>query len=329
MNIEQLKEYLNIVLDMEKEIYAQTKAIAELKQECDKLGIAGTFFPPPAFTKEPPVLPATKEAKFGAGGIAKTAGLAFLFWPAAPVYAIGKKLIDSNEAKTENERAQAQYNAELAAYEKAKREHEEETARYEKNLAEDRARVQMELERKQGIGKTVEMLEEERARTKMNLQKIYDKEVVFPKYRNLSMIASIYEYFCAGRCTDLPSAYNTLEQEMLMNRVIVGIESVVARLEEIKQGQYMLFQAVVDGNRKTEQLLSIAHETADQMSLRFSQLNDRLSAQTDALNEIGQSARLAAYHTEQIEKQTSYMSHVDYLTGRSDGTLYFADTPPN
>ncbi len=333
MELENLKEYLDIVLDMEKDVYAQTSAIAKLREECENLGKAKTIFPPAEFTKKPPELPVMREAKFGAGNIAKTAGIAYFFLPAAPFYVMGKKRSIAKDTQAENERKQARYDAELASYEEAKQEHQQSVARYEQALASDRARVETELVRKQAIGKTIETLEKELAQAKANLQTIYDENVVFPKYRNLTMVASIYEYLCAGRCTDLPAAYNILEQEMLMNRIIIGIESVVERLEEIKQGQYMIYQAVVDGNRRTSELLSFAHGMADQMQaqtaqigLLGAQMGAQMSAQTDALREIGQSAQMSAYHAEQIEKQTRYMARMDYLTGRNDAVLF--NLPP-
>ena len=54
-------------------------------------------------------------------------------------------------------------------------------------------------------------------KAKEHLQKIYDKNIIFPKYRNLTMVCSLYEYICAGRFTELEGpngAYNCLETEI-------------------------------------------------------------------------------------------------------------------
>lgn len=323
MEFEQLKEYVHIALDMETDIYTQDTAIAKLHQECEALGHERYFLPPPEFALEPPVPP--KKASFGAGGVAAATGLTVFIPAAGAVYVLGKAL---GTHKT-NKLHKASYEEELAAYEQAKQRHQESVAEYEKELADDRVRVQAELVRKRSLGEIIEMMEKERARAEENLQRIYSADVVFPKYRNLAMLASIHEYLCAKRCEDLPAAYNILEQEMLMNRIITGIQNIVERLDDIKQGQYMLYRAVMEGNQKAEELVSIAYGMAGQMQTQtqhLGQLNDQMRAQADTMERMGKSADLSAYYAEQIEKQTRYMSRMDYLTGRNSGVTF--NIPP-
>ncbi|MDO4371758.1 MAG: hypothetical protein Q4D43_10560 [Clostridia bacterium] len=77
--------------------------------------------------------------------------------------------------------------------------------------------------------------------------KLYDKNLIYPKYQNLPALTSIYEYFITGRCEELTGphgAYNMYEDEMRKDTVISQLNTVIANLEQIKQNQYMLYQQV-------------------------------------------------------------------------------------
>lgn len=78
-------------------------------------------------------------------------------------------------------------------------------------------------------------------------EKLYARNVMYPKYQNLPALTSIYEYFITGRCEELTGphgAYNMYEDEMRKDTVISQLGTVIANLEQIKQNQYMLYQQV-------------------------------------------------------------------------------------
>lgn len=78
-------------------------------------------------------------------------------------------------------------------------------------------------------------------------EKLYARNVMYPKYQNLPTLTSIYEYFITGRCEELTGphgAYNMYEDEMRKDTVISQLSTVIANLEQIKQNQYMLYQQV-------------------------------------------------------------------------------------
>lgn len=78
-------------------------------------------------------------------------------------------------------------------------------------------------------------------------EKLYARNVMYPKYQNLPALTSIYEYFITGRCEELigpHGAYNMYEDEMRKDTVISQLNTVIANLEQIKQNQYMLYQQV-------------------------------------------------------------------------------------
>lgn len=95
--------------------------------------------------------------------------------------------------------------------------------------------------------------------TKQLLAKLYEKDVIFSKYRNMIAICTMYEYFASGRCSELTGAngaYNMYEQELLQNRIINQLEQVNFNLEQVKQNQYILYQAISETNHALQEISS-------------------------------------------------------------------------
>ena len=83
--------------------------------------------------------------------------------------------------------------------------------------------------------------------TQAVLDKLYSLDVIYPKYRTLPALTSIYEYLVTGRCEELSGAhgaYNLYEDEIRKDTVISQLNTVIENLEQIKQNQYMLYEQV-------------------------------------------------------------------------------------
>ncbi len=83
--------------------------------------------------------------------------------------------------------------------------------------------------------------------TQSVLEKLYSADVIYPKYRTLPALTSIYEYLVTGRCEELSGAhgaYNLYEDEVRKDTVISQLNTVIENLEQIKQNQYMLYEQV-------------------------------------------------------------------------------------
>ena len=95
--------------------------------------------------------------------------------------------------------------------------------------------------------------------TQEALAALYEHDVIFPKYRNLPALTSIYEYFLTGRCEELSGphgAYNLYEDEVRKNTVISQLNTIIENLEQIRQNQYMLYEQV-KGIRQATQAIAI------------------------------------------------------------------------
>lgn len=71
--------------------------------------------------------------------------------------------------------------------------------------------------------------------TRQIRDKLYAMDVIYPKYRNLPALTSIYEYFITGRCDELSGpygAYNLYEDEVRKDTVISQLNAVIENLNK-------------------------------------------------------------------------------------------------
>lgn len=125
----------------------------------------------------------------------------------------------------------------------------------------------------------------------------YDKNIIFPKYRNFVAIASFYEYFCTKRCNSLEGhegAYNKFEEEIRQNIIIAKLDEVISRLETIENNQYMLYSAIRESNRKVDQLYG------------------EISQSVERLDQIENNTSIIAYNSTITAQNTEFLKWVNY-----------------
>lgn len=101
-------------------------------------------------------------------------------------------------------------------------------------------------------------LEKPLKETKENLERVYSKNIIYPKYRNLPALTSIYEYYVTGRCEELSGPYgahNLYEDEVRKDKVISQLNTIIANLEQIKQNQYKLYEQVCQIQSNTNRMV--------------------------------------------------------------------------
>lgn len=123
-------------------------------------------------------------------------------------------------------------------------------------------------------------------KTKKLLQDYYDLGFIYPKYRSLVPMCTIYEYLESGRCFSLlghEGAYNLYESELRMNTIIGKLDDIIYRLDEISANQRLLAREI---KRSNEQL-------------------DRIYG---TLNDIEHNTALTRYYSSVTASNTTYMS---------------------
>ena len=123
------------------------------------------------------------------------------------------------------------------------------------------------------------------------LKKVYEKDLIYPKYHNLPALTSIYEYMVTERCNELAGphgAYNLYEDEVRKDTVISQLNTVIENLEKIKQNQYMLYQQakrIADSSNEIRNELSCIRGCTVQL-VQLSALNAYYSALTETNTRI-------------------------------------------
>lgn len=132
---------------------------------------------------------------------------------------------------------------------------------YGRNIAEETERFDASMRAYESLAKEVEQeISKSLEETKDLLSTLYDKNIIFPKYRSLVAMSSIAEYLISGRCDQLEGmggAYNLYEEEIRLNLIITQLNKVVESLEQIKNCQFLLYTQLTIAN---EQLSSIARD---------------------------------------------------------------------
>ena len=133
---------------------------------------------------------------------------------------------------------------------------------------------------------------------KQYLLQVYSADILFPKYRNMIAVLTMQEYFISGRCEQLTGhegAYNIYENELRQNTIINSLDAIYYSLEQIKQNQFMLYQAIEDSNRQI-----------DRLSYAFQNVSSSLAS-------LNNNAAVSAYNSKIAADNTKVLSYIELL----------------
>ena len=147
--------------------------------------------------------------------------------------------------------------------------------------------------RLESLNAQIEESEDSLEDTEDILSDFYDKDIIYKKYRNLYAISSICEYLESGRCEKLTGAngaYNLYESELRQGIIINQLDEIISELDEIKQNQWRLYEAIMETKKTVERLSNVTTNAIGKLE----QLKDNTeicayNSQIVAQNEIYQS----------------------------------------
>ena len=316
MERQKLKEYLRIVVDMEKNVYLQEDILQRLQERYNNLAIRRDI-PLPL---EPQNITMGCITSIGLslllpvigviigeigkalmmtgilGGLigvilAIVALFSFLLSPFAILMALImaiKAFLDYKKAVIEYETAQAVYCQEIQLEDK---------------------RVQKEEKEKAVLAGEIDLLRKKNIQTKQALQRIYDENIIFPKYRNFVMVCSLYEYICAGRCDSLEGwngAYNILENEIRLNHIITQLNRVLASLNQIQKVQSVLYSALADTELEALQLVN----SSDKIINQLLGMNAEMQQVYYQIALLEKDSSVTEYYIENSKKERTYLEWV-------------------
>ena len=166
------------------------------------------------------------------------------------------------------------------------------------NLITQQNKVNKDLSEKQAyiLSKELSKIKALSNSTSETLNKFYDLNIIYPKYRNFVAISSFYEYFKSGRCNMLKGhggAYDTFEIEAQQKMIIAKLDEVVESLNRIESSQYMLYSAI---NRSSQ--------IATQMSNQIFNMSRNLK-------EISNNSLISTYYQKETALNTEVLRKIE------------------
>lgn len=258
-------------------------------------------------------------------------------------------LLEQHKRKCRQEWEQACEQVEQAN-QAVKCEYQKKFDKYQSDVLKDQQRVRLENIKKDVLLAELSQMRELNAASKETLKRIYDKNIIFPKYRTMVMVCSLYEYVCTGRCDALEGhegAYNLLELEIRLDKIVTQLDSVISMLGRIQQSQYMIYSAIQDANRQSARILESTYQMVNQLQA-FQTSNQRMlddihadmqkgilaaerqsvtmTQMTQQLSALQAASALAVYQAERTQKELHYMNRMNYLSGKNDDVFF--NLPP-
>ncbi len=117
------------------------------------------------------------------------------------------------------------------------------------------------------------------------LNKLYDTEIIYPKYRDLVSVTMFCEYIDSGRCSQLEGsngAYNLYESEKRADLIIARMDEVVSSLDTIRQNQFYLYQSINNVHATVNRLAGDIYDMAKIQAYQ----SKLLTSSVDALSSI-------------------------------------------
>ena len=267
-----LKAYTDKAKELEIAIYTQKRLIEEHK----KIINDNRPIKPENYTLTMPVKPKREDYKILNNNntiefVTYVLGGIFSLWLASVIPVIGIFLtlfccigavvmflsISSTEKLEKSKRVQ--YDLDMIAYNRKLTEYEEKQTKNDKEYNDLLEEYNMNL--KQYNIKTRELIDKHNnilIMLKNTLEKLYNENVIFPKYRNLIAITAINEYLVSGRCSELEGAngaYNLYEMELRQNIIINQLSNIIDNLEKIRDNQYVLYTELVKSNNTINEII--------------------------------------------------------------------------
>lgn len=321
---ENLIEYVKCVKEIETSLYSQKRALKKMENEaeqCKKASVPKKYSYESAETVE-------KEGAIGgiAGSILTGAVIGFVIglvvaffalvgregfvmgvieviffffylgeigWAlgsalkiCVPIGAIGGLIFGVYSALRENQRVK---NAQV-----------KENARVEilnrKITEQNKANVKYALEsinRGKVVGAEIEFLKNSIADMTKQLNSYYDLNIIYPKYRGLVYVCSIYEYLKSGRCSELSGpygAYNMLENDIKYSVVCEKMDRIVSNLEQIKANQSEIYYAICETNNQ----LSNLENSINKVTASINEGNSKIDRLNETMENVEYNSKISA-----------------------------------
>ncbi len=131
-----------------------------------------------------------------------------------------------------------------------------------------------------------------------NLNKLYSENILPAQYRNMIAVATMYQWLCSGRCTEIyghGGLFDTYEYDKKMGVIISTLGEINDKLDTVISNQNELYNEVVRGNEiaeKTYQSVRNIEHNTDKIARDVSHI--KVNSNITAMN-TARSARMNEY----------------------------------
>jgi len=270
MEREKLKEYLNKVMELEQDIYLTDRTIEELGEEKKRIPkLEEVIYPKLEKIYEVPAEPGFGSKYIGAfckpnaTQIGITVAGWIIFWILFQNFFLGLLfgllsyvLSTLIPVLTESDLESEKYKSEMDRIKQAEKRNMRKRAEYNNAVEQARRKYDRECQKKPLIDNEIDNqiveLRKSRVDTMEALEKLYDLDIIYSKYRSIVPISRFCEYMESGRREKLQGAdgmYDLYEQELIAKAIVGG-------LGEINKNILTMGEAILDVSR---QLAGVQH----------------------------------------------------------------------
>lgn len=310
MTYEQLKKYIYIILDMEKNVYIQNRTLENLYQKRNSLGYRSRIDIPELNKAK------TDYAEYMLRAGLVCAAIGFVigtitrwgdFWNSSGIFAIilaplfglfialitglaGGIVIGPFIAISVRKKEQDEYDSD----------YQYRMSEYNRQKEADENRVKNELTYRCRIQNDIEALERQHSDSKSHLEKMYGCNIIHSKYRhNIIAISAFYQYLSEKRtyCLEFNQntgdrgAYNIYNEEVQRGIIISQLNLVLNKLDQVVTNQVILQRTMIDANNKINYL-------SNDINNMSRQLNSSIQQQTAIQN----------YNAQRIQAELEFMN---------------------
>lgn len=140
--------------------------------------------------------------------------------------------------------------------------------------------------------KEIDEVKDEIIKINIAINQLNSLNIIYPKYNTFVALTTIYEYLITGRCDSLTGntgAYNLYEQELRSNIIIDKLDTIIEKLDSIKNNQYQMYC-----------ILNDIKETQDEMCSLFDKAVDEITSINENTKNIEKLSSVVAYNTTKI-----------------------------
>lgn len=319
MGNQRLEEYLKIVVEMETSCYLQKKVESAIKNQISLLGRENNYIKPNI--ARPDKVRENQQNSMILYSVLAIIGGAITYWLWTSDLEIRGFSLSMIMLLTLLVGGSLCVMGLMGIFNVLKNDCVDEAEKRWRTYDEDMKKIEKELVIKKNLEDVLKKISDKRIETELRLNKIYDCNIIFPKYRNFTMVSMLYEYICAGRCDSLEGhdgAYNILEVELRLDRIIVKIDQVNQKLEQIKNNQFILYSAIQDINTQFSEMIRGINAVIDCLN----EIHNSVDNIDELIAAVQKKSEIEAYLMQQTYKEVTYMNRMKYYSGEYDKEFF-------